>query len=80
MEMIQAAFVEIRLIAAEGRGQQASDLADTFHNLPSEICDWGSWDLELTRAMLKEYQDKYHTTAYSGMRDYVWMFDEIFGG
>lgn len=78
MELVQAAFVEIRLIATEGKGQQASDLADAFHNLPREIYGWGSWDIGITRGMLQDYQDKYHQADYSGMRDYVGMFDAIF--
>jgi hypothetical protein len=36
-DMLHHALVEIRMLGASGRGQQASDLADAFHNLPQEI-------------------------------------------
>ena len=36
-DMLHHALVEIRLMAAAGRCEQASDLADAFHNLPHEM-------------------------------------------
>jgi hypothetical protein len=42
-EMLHHALVEIRALAADGRGERASDLADAFHNLPQEMwCDYFS--------------------------------------
>jgi hypothetical protein len=35
--MLHLALVEIRMLAGSGRAEQASDLADAFHNLPDEI-------------------------------------------
>lgn len=41
--MLHHALVEIRMLAGSGHGQQASDLADAFHNLPQEMwCDYFS--------------------------------------
>jgi len=77
-ELIQNAFVEIRAIAAEGRGQQASDLADTFHNISREMYGWGKWDVEFTRKMLERYQQKYHDESYSPKFNYVTKLDAIF--
>ena len=36
-EMLHHALVEIRILAGSGHGEQASDLADAFHNLPHEM-------------------------------------------
>ncbi|MDE0854581.1 MAG: hypothetical protein OSA97_09180, partial [Nevskia sp.] len=35
--MLHHAFVEIRWLTANGQSEQASDLADAFHNLPGEM-------------------------------------------
>ena len=77
-ELIQCAFVEIRIIACEGKGKQAGDLADAFHNLSREIYGWGSWDPQLFRSMLEDYQNRYHTEDYYGKFDYVALFSEIY--
>ena len=77
-EMIAAAFVEIRLLGWEGKAQQAGDLADAFHNVPREMYGWGKWSRHIFRGMLEHYQHKYPTEE-SGGRDYVAMFDEVFG-
>lgn len=36
-DMLHEALVDIRMLAGAGHGEQASDLADAFHNLPQEI-------------------------------------------
>jgi hypothetical protein len=36
-DMLHNALVDIRGLAMAGRGEQAHDLADAFHNLPQEI-------------------------------------------
>lgn len=77
-EMVAAAFVEIRMLGWAGRAEQASDLADAFHNIPREIYGWGQWDLGITRGMLQSYQDKYHDEDYSGKTHYLAMFNAIF--
>jgi hypothetical protein len=77
-DMVAMAFVEIRLLGWAGRAEQASDLADAFHNIPREIYGWGRWSIEITRGMLQSYQDKYHNEEYSGRTNYVAIFNSIF--
>lgn len=77
-ELIQYAFVEIRIIGSEGKGNQASDLADIFHNVSREMFGWGSWNPDIFRGMLQDYQDKYHGESYFGKFDYVMRFNEIY--
>jgi hypothetical protein len=78
-EMIAVAFVEIRLLGWEGKAQQAADLADAFHNVPREMYGWGLWKRRTFRGGLEDYQRKYHGDSYCGRRDYLKMFDAIFG-
>lgn len=78
LDMVAMALVEIRLLGLAGRAQQASDLADAFHNIPREVFGWGSWSTEITSGMLQTYQDKYHHEAYSGKTNYVGLFQSIF--
>lgn len=78
--LIQRAFVEIRALGAEGHGQQASDLADAFHNISAEMYGWGGWSIRNTRELLERYQLKYHREDYSPKFDYVSDFDDIFRG
>ena len=40
-KMLHHALVEIRYLTGAGRSEQASDLADAFHNLPDDI--WHEW-------------------------------------
>ena len=77
-DMVAMAFVEIRLLGWAGRAEQASDLADAFHNIPREIYGWGRWSIGITRGMLQSYQDKYHNEEYSGKTHYVAIFNSIF--
>lgn len=77
-DMVAMAFVEIRLLGWGGRAQQASDLANAFHNIPREIYGWGLWSIGITRGMLQEYQDKYHHEPYPGRTNYTGIFDSIF--
>lgn len=73
-EMIQQAFIEIRLLGWGGKAEQAADLADAFHNLPRDM--WrDDFSLQFFRdAFLVAYQKKYPTRV---VRDYVAMVDEI---
>ena len=74
-ELIARAFIEARSLGYQGKSEQVADLADAFHNLPTEMYGTGLWNVEHARWMLQEYQDKYRERPY----DYVAMFDEIFG-
>jgi len=58
-ELMHRAFVEIRMLGATGKSEQASDLADAFHNLPTDM--WkDDFKLEFFRdAFLQVYQQKY---------------------
>ncbi|MEM7791654.1 MAG: hypothetical protein AAF546_09660 [Verrucomicrobiota bacterium] len=76
--LVAAAFIEIRLLGWAGESEQIADLADAFHNIPREIYGWGGWNVDITRAMLQSYQDKYHAKSYSGTTNYVSLFDTIF--
>lgn len=73
-EMIQEAFIEMRLLGWNGKAEQAADLADAFHNLPREM--WhDDFSLQFFRdAFLLEYQQKHPNGR---VRDYVAMVDEI---
>jgi hypothetical protein len=74
--MMQRAFVEIRALGWSGKPEQAADLADAFHNLPTEVCRRGQWDVRVFRQMLRHYQDKYGAKD-SRAGDYVAMLDSI---
>jgi hypothetical protein len=69
--------VEIRALGWAGKAEQASDLADAFHNLPKEMYGWGRWDVGVFRQMLQHYQKKY-MRAENHPSDYVAMLDRIF--
>jgi hypothetical protein len=76
-QMIHYAFVEMRILGWDGKSKQVADLADAFHNLPTEMYGIGSFNWTLLRGMLQDYQDKYHGEKYSGKRNYTQMLDEI---
>jgi hypothetical protein len=71
--MMYHAFVEIRALGWSGRGEEAADLADAFHNLPHDVYRYGGWDANGFRAALRDYQQKYSNTM-----DYLGMLDRIF--
>jgi hypothetical protein len=75
--MMALAFVEIRALGWAGRGDQAADLADALHNLPTEMHGLGRWDEGYYRGCLRYYQDKYQRGG-GGTHDWVAMFDAIF--
>lgn len=72
--MMHYAFLEIRLLGWSGKAEQASDLADAFHNLPHGM--WrGDFSFQFFRdSFLSAYQTKY---PVGRIRDYVAMVDEI---
>ena len=69
--LIQNAFVDLRYL----EGEQAHDLAYSFHNLPVEIYGWGTWSITGMRGRLAYHQSKHQTNL--GF-DYVSAFNEIF--
>ena len=72
--LIHSAFVELRLLGWEGRGEQTADLADAFHNIPQEMYGSGSFSWDLFRGMLQDYQRKWRgKTTF----DYVCTVDQI---
>ncbi|MBV9122685.1 MAG: hypothetical protein JO112_04960 [Planctomycetes bacterium] len=78
-DMMYHALVEIRALGWAGKAEQASDLADAFHNLPKEIYGWGRWDVDVFRQMLQYYQSKFPRNKYGGF-DFIAMLDRIFPG
>jgi len=73
-DMLHHALVDIRMLAGAGHGEQASDLADAFHNLPQEIwCDYFSIS-HFREAFLVPYYRKWPDRR---PRDYVALLDEV---
>ena len=72
-EMLHHALVEIRWLAGAGRSQQASELADVFHNLPVEM--WRDYfSLKYFReAFLEPYIQRWPKT----IGNYRLMLDEV---
>jgi hypothetical protein len=67
-------MVDIRNLAASGHGEQASDLADAFHNLPHEIwCDYFSFSF-FRDAFLVPYYRKWPDRHF---RDFIVLIDEV---
>ena len=75
--MLHDSFLEVRLLCRRGKCQQAGDLADAFHNLPSLLL---SKDLKLSRlrADLLDYQVQYYGDD-KPLFDYVTSLDEATG-
>ena len=76
-DMIHHAFLELRLLGACGNGEQVSDLADAFHNIPKEMFGWGNFSWEIFRGMLETYQSKWRSKTTVTGRNYVEMLDAI---
>lgn len=72
-DMLHHALVDIRALAGAGHGEQASDLADAFHNLPQEI--WrDDFSVSVFRdAFLVPYYRKWPERRF---RDYLALLDE----
>jgi hypothetical protein len=73
-EMLYAALIEMRMLGWAGKSEQAADLADAFHNLPT-----GMWQNDFSLIFFREsflvpYQRKYPEER---VRDYVAMVDEV---
>jgi hypothetical protein len=74
-EMMHRAFLEIRALGWNGRGKEAADLADAFHNLPTSMYGSDKLDVRLFLQGLQRYQDRYPRT---GENDYVALLSSIF--
>jgi hypothetical protein len=60
-EMIQHAFLEIRMLGWNGRAEQAADIADAFHNIPVAMCAEGFFSWAWFRRELEAYNSKWST-------------------
>lgn len=74
-ELLQWALLEIRMLASGGKLKQSADLADAFHNLPTDM-----WKEDFSLAnfrdvSLTDYQSKYR--EQERVRDYVAKVNEI---
>ena len=64
--MIHFAFTDIRMLAHQGKSEQAADLADAFHNLPTEIRTNTVVLEQFLNLHLKPYREKYpESSAYN---------------
>jgi hypothetical protein len=73
-DMLHYALVDIRNLAGGGHAEQASDLADAFHNLPHEIwCDFFSISF-FRDAFLSHYYRKWPDRIF---RDYMGLLEEV---
>jgi hypothetical protein len=73
-KMLFYALLEIRGLGNAGKGEQAADLADAFHNLPAYL--WSNnFSFRVFREYLAEYRQRYpeRETSY----DYIKLLDEI---
>ena len=73
-DMLHHALVEIRMLGGGGHGEQASDLADAFHNLPQEI--WRNYFSisHFRQAFLVPYYRKWPDRR---PYDYIALLDEV---
>jgi hypothetical protein len=71
-DMLHLALVDIRMLAASGHGEQASDLADAFHNLPQEI-----WREYFSISFFREAFLTPYARKWSGGQGYLAMLDEV---
>src|SRR5688500_7872813 len=60
-EMLRVALLEIRGLGWQGKAQQAADLADAFHNLPT-LMNTDEFSLTEFGTYLKTYQRRYAET------------------
>ena len=69
--MLYLALLEIRAAGWEGKAQQAADLADAFHNLPTGLWQAG-FSLDYFRGYLERYREKYPDSL-----NYLALLDEV---
>ena len=71
--MLYMALLEMRSAGWGGRAQQAVDLADAFHNLPTGM--WhAEFSLEFFRTFLESYRQKYPNAV-----NFLPALDEVIG-
>jgi hypothetical protein len=69
--ILHRSLVDARNLALAKDHQKIYDLADTFEIVPSLMEQWEEGHLELLRAILRRYQDKYPGQAF----DYLSILD-----
>lgn len=74
-KMLHCALLEIRVLGWENKAQQAADLADAFHNLPTFMYS-SEFDWSVFRYFIQTYQTKYPRPEGSHL-DYVTNLSEI---
>jgi|SRR5215468_10339532 len=75
-KLLQRAFLEIRYLGRQGMAEQAADLADAFHNLPTYMFTQEfSWSI--LREFLEEYQKQYPGPKEHSYFDYLFFLDRI---
>ena len=72
--MLFYALIEIRGLGNNGKGEQAAELADAFHNLPAYLWSDG-FSFKVFREYLAEYQNRYPERGDTF--DYIKTLDEI---
>ena len=72
-EMMCNAFIELRDLGWQDKSEQAADLADAFHNLPSML-----WSNNLSLAWFRKYLESYDHKYQNGRSEnYLKMLDKI---
>ena len=68
------AFLDMRILGREGKGEQVADLAEAFHNLPLML--WTEdFSMSCQRDFLQRYQEK-HGVHHPNF-DYLAEFEKI---
>jgi hypothetical protein len=71
--MIYRALLEIRILGWLGKGQQAADLADAFHNLPAML-----WSEDFSLGFFRKFLESYHQRYPEGEGvNYLKVLDRI---
>lgn len=60
--LMYLAFCDLRVLAKEGRTEQAKDLSEAFHNIPL-LMNTSDFSFKAFRDFLERYQQKYKDTA-----------------
>ena len=69
--MLYMALLEMREVGWQGRPQQAADLADAFHNLPT-----GMWHDDFSLDFFGQFLESYRR-KYPDSFNYLTMLDEV---
>lgn len=76
-QVMHRAFVAIRSLAYDKKPELISELADVFHNLPTEMFDEKIWDWNYLERSLQRFQEKFPKASPF---DFAAMIDEIRNG